>query len=183
MGRSSGAGSISETIGVIEPGAARAVERTKNKKIGVIGTRATISSGAYARAIERIDPAVEVISQACPLLVPLAEEGWVDNDVAERVAERYLEPLIRADVDTVVLGCTHYPLLRGVIGATLGWEVTLVDSAESVARTLGDRSSDPSTGEAQHRFYVTDVPDPFRAVAERFLGRTIEQLEQTRIDD
>jgi len=172
-------------MGVIEPGADRAVEISATSRIGVIGTRATIGSNAYTEAIHRRSPQAEVIAQACPLFVPLAEEGWTDNDVARGVAEVYLQPLVDAEVDTVVLGCTHYPLLRGVIGEAMGWDVQLVDSAETVAREAC-RRLDETPGEGsttgKHHFFVTDIPAPFRGVAERFLGRPLERLEQARID-
>ena len=172
-------------MGVIEPGARRAVELSKSHKIGVIGTRQTIASNAYTEAIRRAATDASVVARACPLFVPLAEEGWVDNDVARGVAERYLQPLIEAGVDTLVLGCTHYPLLRGVIGETMGWDVTLVDSAEAVAFEMC-RSLDTTPGEgsggSDRRLYVTDIPAPFRAVAERFLGRPLDHLGRARID-
>jgi glutamate racemase len=172
-------------MGVIEPGAQRAVEVSKSSKIGVIGTRQTIASDAYGEAIRKEAADATIVAQACPLFVPLAEEGWVDDDIARGVAERYLQPLIDAEVDTLVLGCTHYPLLRGVIGQTMGWDVTLVDSAEAVAlevcRSL-DATPGAGSGKNNRRFFVTDIPAPFRAVAERFLGRPLDRLERARID-
>ena len=172
-------------VGVIEPGARRAVELSESHKIGVIGTRQTVASNAYTEAIRRAAADAAVVARACPLFVPLAEEGWVDNDVARGVAEIYLQPLIEAGVDTLVLGCTHYPLLRGVIGEAMGWDVTLVDSAEAVAlevcRRLDATPGEGSTG-AGRRFFVTDIPAPFQAVAERFLGRPLDHLERARID-
>ena len=177
-------------LGVIEPGARRAVELSETGRIGVIGTRATIGSGAYAEAIRALEPAADVTSRACPLFVPLAEEGWTDNTVASEVARTYLEPFGRAGVDALVLGCTHYPLLRGAIGQVMGPSVRLVDSAESVAAevrarlesepALAANGDDPSG--VDHHFFVTDVPEPFQAVAERFLGRPIQRLERTRIE-
>jgi glutamate racemase len=176
-------------LGVIGPGARRAVRQTQSGRIGVIGTRGTIGSGAYQTAIHELRPNAEVVCQPCPLFVPLAEEGWTDNDVAERVARTYLEPMMAADIDTLVLGCTHYPLLREVIGKVMGERVQLVDSAEAVSeevreRLARDRELAASDGphEVEHHYYVTDAPDPFQAVAERFLGRTIGRLERTRIE-
>lgn len=173
-------------IGVIRPGARRAVELSRNGNIGVIGTRATVSSGAYTTAIhvERAD--ASVLAQACPLFVPLAEEGWTDDGIARQVAERYLGPFKQAGVDTLVLGCTHYPLLSGIIGSVMGPGVELVDSAESVAAEVRERIA-PSRGgdpakKAGHHFFVTDMPRPFRSVAERFLGRPIERLERAHIE-
>jgi glutamate racemase len=122
--------------GVVAPGAAAAAASTKNKKVGVIGTRATIASGAYEHAITGIDPQVSVFSAACPLLVPLIEEGLFDDTVTEQMLARYLEPLLAVGIDTLVLGCTHYPLLREAISRTVGGGVTLVDSAENCARAV-----------------------------------------------
>jgi len=176
-------------VGVILPGARRAVELTTTGRIGVIGTRATIGSSAYLRAIHDLRPDAEVVSLACPLFVPLAEEGWVEDEIAYQVAERYLAPLKEARVDTLVLGCTHYPLLRGVIGQVMGPKVQLVDSAESVAAEVrqylqGDPALAAENGARleEHRFYVTDAPESFQGVAERFLGRPVQRLEQTLID-
>ncbi len=166
--------------GVIQPGARRAVALTRRGRIGVIGTRATIASEAYPRAILALREDVEVFSSPCPLFVPLAEEGWTDNEVARRTAETYLATLEAAGVDTLVLGCTHYPLLAGVIGEVMGGDVALVDSADAVASEVRERlSGDPrlaapaAGAPAPSRFYVTDSPAPFAAVAERFLGRPV----------
>jgi len=176
-------------LGVIEPGAERAAERTRTGRVGIIGTRATIGSGAYERAVRRHHPEVEVISRACPLFVPLAEEGWTEGEIPRSVARHYLQPFREAGVDTLVLGCTHYPLLRGVIGEAMGPEVALVDSAESVAADARVRlGHDPDLGSGReldpdhHRFFVTDEPDPFRQVAERFFGRPIANLERAHIE-
>ena len=121
---------------MIEPGARRAVEVSRSGRIGVIGTAGTIRSSAYTRAIKRLNPEAEVLTRACPLFVPLAEEGWVDNQVARLTAQTYLQELKEAGVDTLVLGCTHYPLLKPVIAEVMGAGVTLVDSAEETARTV-----------------------------------------------
>ncbi len=167
-------------VGVIRPGARRAAELSESGRIGVIGTRATIDSGAYPAAIRSLRANAEVFSHACPLFVPLAEEGWGGDGVARQVAQRYLEPLREARIDTLVLGCTHYPLLRETIGQVMGRSVQLVDSAESAASEVRERlerepelAAGPSPDGAKHRFFVTDVPDPFQKVAERFLGRRI----------
>ncbi len=167
-------------VGVIQPGARRAAELSESGRIGVIGTRATIDSGAYPAAIRSLRANAEVFSHACPLFVPLAEEGWDGDGVAYQVAQRYLEPLREARIDTLVLGCTHYPLLRETIGQVIGRSVQLVDSAESVAGEVRERlqrepglAAGPSPGGVKHRFFVTDVPGPFQQVAERFLGRPI----------
>jgi glutamate racemase len=172
-------------LGVIAPGARRAVERSQTQRIGVIGTRATIASGAYKRAIQALAPEAEVLSQACPLFVPLAEEGWTEGEITRRIAEKYLEPFRRADVDTLVLGCTHYPLLRDVIAQVMGAEVDLVDSAEAVAEEAARAlAQETGAGAARggHHFYVTDAPETFQVVAERFLGRPIHCLEWASLE-
>ena len=175
-------------LGVIEPGARRAVECSKTGSIGVIGTRATVETGTYTRAIRALRSDARVTARPCPLFVPLAEEGWTDDEIARRVAERYLEPFRQAGIDTLVLGCTHYPLLSGVIGEVMGDGVRLVDSAGSVAQEVRERLADDSglaaapAGGVEHQFFVTDAPEPFQAVAERFLGRSIRCLERVRIE-
>lgn len=165
-------------LGVIDPGARAAVACTRNRKVGVIGTEATIASGSYTRALKALDPALEIYTRACPLFVPLAEEGWVDNDVARATAALYLTSLRRSGIDTLVLGCTHYPLLSPVIAATMGPSVRLVDSAHTTARavrdTLGRHGLDRRRGAASVSFFVTDVPDPFVKVGSRFMGHRVE---------
>jgi glutamate racemase len=123
-------------VGVILPGARAAVARTQNRRVGVIATEGTIASGAYQRALRGLDAGLEIYTRACPLLVPLAEEGWVDGDVPRSVVETYLGSLRRSGIDTLVLGCTHYPLLRQVIAEAMGDGVALVDSAEETAREV-----------------------------------------------
>ncbi|MBZ5638290.1 MAG: glutamate racemase [Acidobacteriia bacterium] len=175
-------------IGVILPGARRAAKLSTGGRIGVIGTRATVASEAYPRAILALRSEAEVFSRPCPLFVPLAEEGWTDNDVARRVAETYLASLKEAEVDTVVLGCTHYPLLAGTIGDVMGPGVALVDSADAVAaevREWLERESDLAapggSPRPADRFYVTDSPAPFASVAERFLGRPVSLIGRARV--
>ena len=175
-------------VGVIEPGSRRAAAVTRNGKVGVIGTEATIRSEAYPKAIHALDPDIAVVTRACPLFVPLAEEGWVDNEVARLAARTYLKGLREAEVDTMVLGCTHYPLLRGVISEVMGEGVTLVDSgqetARSIAETLRSRGMlRASPGKVEHRFYVTDVPDDFIRVANRFLDERLDEVRQVRLED
>jgi glutamate racemase len=176
-------------IGVIEPGAQQAVEQTRNGQIGVIGTRATVNSEAYRDAIHARRPEAQVTSRPCPLFVPLAEEGWTDGDVTRQVAETYLAPMREAEVDTLVLGCTHYPLLKPMIAEVMGDGVHLVDSAEAVAREVRDRLAHDlapaaAAGDARpdSHFYVTDTPEPFLAVAERFLGGPVRRLEAVTLD-
>jgi glutamate racemase len=175
-------------LGVVEPGARAAARASRSGRIGVIGTASTIASGAYQRALDAFRPGGEVLARACPLFVPLAEEGWTDPDdeVVRAAARRYLAPFVRAGVDTLVLGCTHYPLLKAAIGRELPG-VTLVDSAEAiageVAERLGSQAGPARDGAppARHRFFVTDTPERFLAVAERFLGRVVTSAEQVDI--
>lgn len=165
-------------IGVVEPGARAAVERTSGV-VGVIATEGTVRAKAYTRAIHALDPDIEVIEAAAPLFVPLAEEGWANTHVAREVAEVYLEPLIDAGIDTLVLGCTHYPILRGTIEQVVGNAVHIVDSAETTAQvvrdSLGDSAS--SRSDPEYHFLVTDAEERFRRIAGEFLERDISNLE------
>lgn len=171
-------------IGVIEPGARRAVT-SRNRHIGVIGTEGTINSGRYEEAIRTLLPDAQVYSAACPLFVPLAEEGWAEHEVARLTASEYLQPLIAADIDTLVLGCTHYPLLRGTLQQVLGPRVSLVDSAEETALTVAELFRQRGLARPEHggrrAFYVTDVPTRFERVGRAFLGRELGFVEQVRI--
>ena len=164
-------------IGVVEPGARAAVERTSGV-VGVIATEGTVRSKAYTNAIRALDPDIEVIESAAPLFVPLAEEGWANTHVAREVAEIYLEPLIDAGIDTLVLGCTHYPILRGTIEQVVGESVQIVDSAETTAQVVREALG-PSAGVERpvHQFLVTDAEERFRRIAGEFLERDIEHLE------
>jgi len=174
-------------LGVIEPGARAAVAATRSGRVGVLATAATTASGAYARAVSTMSTRCEVFGQAAPLLVPLAEEGWTEGEVPRLAARRYLEPLARAHVDVVVLGCTHYPLLRPVIEeearALLGADVKIVDSASAVAheahaflhaRALAKADGAPG----RLTLAVTDLPKSFSDVATRFLGEDARDVEQ-----
>jgi glutamate racemase len=161
-------------IGVIEPGAAAAANATKNGHIGVIGTRATIKSRAYEIALRRIGNDLQIIPQACPLLVPLIEEGWLRDDVTDRTIARYLAPLMDSGIDTLVLGCTHYPLLRDAFARFLGLKVTLVDSAQNCARAVAElleKNQIASTSAAIGKLTValTDKPDAFLDIARQSL--------------
>lgn len=174
--------------GVIQPGAAAAVSATRNGHIGVIGTRATIHSGAYERALLGIDPAVRISAVACPLLVPLIEQGWLEDPLTDQVIMRYLAPLLAAAIDTLVLGCTHYPLLRPAFARLLGDSVTLVDSAENCAaavKTLldqnGIRSAARNAGALQ--VALTDPPDAFLDIAHRSLHLEIGTVELRRVNE
>jgi len=173
-------------LGVIEPGAKLAAERSRSGRVGVIGTLGTIRSGAYRRALEAARSGVKVVDKPCPLFVPLAEEGWVAGEVPARVARSYLEDFAESGIDTLVLGCTHYPVLRGVIAQAVGPGVALVDSAEASSAAVVDLLSSRAqlaTGveEPVHRYYVTDVPEDFVRVGERFLGHSIRSAEQVDI--
>lgn len=174
-------------LGVIEPGARAAVAATKTGRIGVLATAGTISSGAYTRAVTNLSTRSEVFGQAAPLLVPLAEEGWVEGEVPTLAVRRYLEPLARAQVDVIVLGCTHYPLLRPVIErearGMLGPDVAVVDSAKAmagdVATFLGARSLlREGDGTGRIRLLVTDLPRSFAEMASRFLGEDPHEVHQ-----
>ena len=168
-------------LGVVEPGARVAVRASRTGRIGVIGTQGTVASGAYQTAIRRERPDAQVTARPCPLFVPLAEEGWTDpaDEVVRGVARRYLAPLREAGIDTLVLGCTHYPLLAGAIGAELPG-VTLVDSAAAVAAELSATFQE-GPRDAAHRFFVTDAPEKFLGVAGRFLGRPVASAEHVDV--
>ena len=173
-------------MGVIRAGARRAVERSRNGVIGVLGTEATVASGAYERALRALRDGLEVISRACPLFVPLAEEGWVDHPVTRQVAEEYLATLRASHVDTLLLGCTHYPILRPVIERTIGDGVVYIDSgeavAEEVAKLISERGLERTSSEPRtERFFVTDSARRFRRVAELFLGRPLESVETVEL--
>jgi glutamate racemase len=172
--------------GVIQPGAQAAVAATRNGHIGVIGTRATIKSGAYERAIRALDPAVRVSAHACPLFVPLIEEGWLEGEITDRVIKQYLTSLVSAGVDTVVLGCTHYPLLREAIARFLGDAVTLVDSAQNCAATVRQlleeknlRAGADASG--QLSVALTDSPDTFLEVAKQALQIEIGTVQLRQV--
>jgi glutamate racemase len=161
-------------VGVIRPGARAVVAATRSNRVGVIGTRATIGSAAYERAIRAERAGVEILARPCPLFVPLAEEGWTDDDVAESVARRYLVGLRDEGIDALLLGCTHFPLLVPVIGRVLGSEVALVDSSEATAaeaaRLLEELGLLADKASPRHRWYLTDLTPGFEAIGARFLG-------------
>lgn len=178
-------------IGVIKPGAKTAVEKTNNKRIGVIGTEATISSNIYTDIICEKDSAITVVGKPCPLFVPLVEEGWIHDPVTDEVAKRYLECFKQEDIDTLVLGCTHYPLLRNAIGEIMGDTVTLVNPAYETAVSLREllRNKGLAAGN-EHRyegnmyeFYVSDTANKFKHFANSILPFHIEDIEQINIED
>ncbi len=170
-------------LGVIAPGAREALRRTRGGGVGIIGTPGTIRSGAYQRELLAAEPEVRVKARACPLFVPLAEEGWTAGEVPRLVAREYLGDFAQQGVDTLVLGCTHYPLLKAIIAEVVGPQVVLVDSAEAtaevVAMLLEERRMLASEGPPPaHGYFVTDVPERFMEVGARFLGRPIPTAEQ-----
>lgn len=173
-------------VGVIEPGARAAARVSRSGNVGVVGTPGTIASGAYQRALAAERPGIRIHVQACPLFVPLAEEGWVQGDVPRLVARAYLAPMRQAGIDTLVLGCTHYPLLRGVLAEELGPGVTLVDSADATADEVGDLFARGVVGRAPPgrgtlRVVVTDLPDRIPELSARFLGERVERAEHVDI--
>jgi len=173
-------------VGVLDPGARAAAAATKTRKVGVIGTEATIGSGAYEKAIMQIASDITVHSLSCPLFVPLAEEGWTDNDVVQLVAEKYLAPLRGRDIDVLVLGCTHYPLLKKVISRVVGPEITLIDSATETAKEVVDvleklRWRGNGKGESIRKFYVTDSPSRFEKIGKLFLGDSSLRAQQVKV--
>ena len=169
-------------VGVVDPGAQAAVEASAAGEIGVIGTAGTVKSGAYERAIHRIAPSMHVTARACPLFVPLVEEGWLDSEPTRLIAREYLAPLAQARIDTLVLGCTHYPLLKPLLAALLGPDVRLIDSAEKTAQQIGARLAEKGLAAGldavpRYRFIASDAPEQFLRVGQQFLGAAIEHVE------
>lgn len=173
-------------IGVVAPGAREAVARSRSGRIGVIGTRGTVDSEAYQRAILALKPDAEVEATPCPLFVALVEEGWTEGEVAELTARRYLEPLLEHDVDTLVLGCTHYPHLHELLSRIAGPGVELVEPAEATARAVEERLREEgllASGErsGERRYFVTDDAPRFRHLAERWMDEPVEHLEEVTL--
>ena len=174
-------------IGVIEPGARGAIVASRGGRIGIIGTEATVKSGAYDRAIKTLRKGARTASAACPLFVPLVEEGWWSGEIVESVARRYMAPLKKVGVDTVILGCTHYPYLKPVLASVLGSRVRLIDSAEETAREteavlcdLGLRA--PRGRRGRREFYASDAPERFKRLARRMIGSGVTTVRQHRFD-
>jgi len=169
-------------IGVLTPGVREAVYATQNRRIGVIGTNSTIKSRAYENEIKQLNPLVKVTALACPLFVPFVEEGWLSGNVVLEVARTYLKPLKSAGVDTVILGCTHYPLLKSVIKEVLGEKVKLIDSARQVGmevkKALSAEGLLNKERRGRHKFYVSDNPEWFTGLAERFLGQKVKDVSK-----
>jgi glutamate racemase len=173
-------------IGVIDPGSKAAIEITKNNKIGVIGTMGTIKSDAYKKQINKYRKDVEIYSQSCSLFVQLAEDGWTDNKIAELTAKEYLTSLKELSVDTVILGCTHYPILKNTIGKVFGKRIKLIDSGEETAKEVKYILKKKNLLNTQkrkgiHKFFVTDFPNNFKQIGERFLGKNISTVKKVKL--
>lgn len=171
-------------IGVIEPGVRKALTVSANNRIGVIATQATVGSHAYRDCLLKADRSVRVTEKACPLFVPLVEEGWFTKDITRQVAEEYLMSLKRGGIDTLILGCTHYPLLKGVLRRVMGKGIRLVDSAQEVARDLNTLLQDKGLLNTEknkrvtYRFFVSDEPGHFQKLAKRFLGHDVSDVKK-----
>ena len=177
-------------LGVVKPGAAVAVESTRNKKVGIIATASTIQSQLYPALIGRRDPEITVYGKACPLFVPLVEEGWTKDSITEQVAVRYLQELLDKGIDTLIMGCTHYPLLRSLLQKVVGESVTLVNPAYETARALGrllqeqglERSAE-AAAEPKYQFFTSDAPEGFCRFANKILPCEVAHAEQIAIEE
>ena len=172
--------------GVVAPGAQEAVEATRSGVVGVVGTRGTVYSGAYQKAISELDPSIRVEAVPCALFVPLVEEGWLDDEITLQVAEQYLSPLIDAGIDTLVLGCTHYPMLKRTISSVMGNKVVLIDSAEAVSRKVHQYMKENSLLDSEavgvDFFEVTDSPARFADVGRIFLDRDLKDVTLVELE-
>ncbi len=174
-------------IGMIEPGTKLALQKTKSGRIGIIGTNATINNKAYSKELLRLDPKLKVYEKACPLFVPLAEEGLINHPATRLIAEEYLSELKEDDIDTLVLGCTHYPILAKVIQKVIGNKVELIDSGTAASFVVKDYLEgqgllNKSNNIGLSEFYVSDLPKRFKEIAERFLGRSLEHVHKIDLD-
>ncbi|HGY55513.1 MAG TPA: glutamate racemase [Caldithrix abyssi] len=175
-------------VGVVEPGAVSAAGLTKNNTVGVIGTTATINSGSYASEIAKLDRNIRVLGQPCPLLVPLVEEGWLDDEVTVLTMRKYFKGLMDNHIDTLILGCTHYPLLEETIQRVVGDKVQLIDSGKETAKVvqqlLAEKGLLNISGEktGEDRFFVSDIPAKFEEIGSRFLGRPLTNVERVDFD-
>ena len=174
-------------IGMIGAGSKSAIQNTKNKRIGVIGTRATISNNAYHKRLKFLEPDIEVYEKACPLFVPLAEEGWITHEATYKIAEEYLAELRDKKIDTLVLGCTHYPILSEVIQKVIGSDVKLIDSGIASVEVVKDKlqknnllSENKNVGHSE--FYVSDIPAKFKEIAELFLGKPVNNVHKVELE-
>ncbi|GHT61867.1 glutamate racemase [Endomicrobiia bacterium] len=173
-------------IGVIEPGSKAAVSMSKNKKIGIIGTDGTISSKSYPKEINKISKS-DVYQQSCPLFVPLVEEGWVEGEIADSVVKKYIKPLLSKNIDTLILGCTHYPLLKKTLEKNIGNGVVLIDSAKATAQEVKNvlkQKSLLSSGKDKKflKFYVSDNPEKFQMIGSRFFSKRISVVKKIEME-
>jgi glutamate racemase len=175
-------------IGMIEPGAKMALEKSAAKIIGVIGTRATINNKAYSAELKKLELSAVVYEKPCPLFVPLAEEGWTDHEATYKIAEEYLQELRNKKIDTLILGCTHYPILSNVIQKVIGKDVNLIDSGVASAEIIKEELKykgmlNDSERQGVLEFYVSDIPTKFKEVAELFLGREIDGVQKVDLEE
>ncbi len=175
-------------IGMIEPGAKAALKATKNGNIGIIGTESTVSNKAYSKTLLSLNPEIKVTEKACPLFVPLAEEGWTNHKATKLIAEEYLTELKESGIDTLILGCTHYPILKNIIQEIIGENVKLIDSGSAASSEVenylsGRGIKNPSNNLGFHEYYVSDVPKKFKTIAERFLGKEIENIHKVDLEE
>jgi glutamate racemase len=177
-------------IGVLEPGAEKAVAASKSGRIGIIGTEGTINSSAYPKEIKKLNPSAATYSQSCPLFVPLVEEGWQDHPVAFEIVKEYLAPLLAEKIDTLVLGCTHYPILKKMIKRVVGNDIALIDSAETISEYLENylrlqdnnpEAKSPDRQKGKDYFYVSDNEKKFKDIASRILQENIENLVRVKL--
>ena len=173
-------------IGVIKAGSVMAAQNTKNRKIGVIGTEGTIKSSAYEKEIKKYDDKINCFSKACPLFVPLVEEGWNNGKITEDIIKVYLKNLVDKKIDTIILGCTHYPLLKETIKKVIGKKINIIDSANAVAlavrKLLTEKNLLKVGGKSAYKFYVSDGPDKFKNIGSKFLGKKILTVKKVEID-
>ena len=170
-------------MGVIEPGSHAALESSKSKKIAILGTPQTIASGAYQQTLHMADPSIEVTGIACPLFVPLAEEGLVEGDLVHLAVEHYLKDKLDPEIDTIILGCTHYPLLKNAIQEVVGENVNIVDSAEPLARELREYVPQNPNQKASLRIFTTDFPHQFQHIATQFLGTPVVKATHINLEE
>ena len=174
-------------IGVIEPGSRGAVQKSKNHQIGVIGTQATINSKAYQNNIKKLDTKAGIYAKNCSLFVQLAEDGWTDTRIAQMIAREYLQDFKNTNIDTIIMGCTHYPLLKETIQSSVGKNINLIDpgeeTAKDVRRTLEEMDLlNRSKKKGYHKFFVTDFPINFKKISERFLGKRIKEIKKVKLN-
>ncbi len=175
-------------IGMIEPGAELALKNTHNGKIGVIGTNATVNNKAYSTELLRLKKGIEIYEKACPLFVPLAEEGWINHEATKLIAREYLHEMKNHGIDTLILGCTHYPILSGVIQHSVGENVKLIDSgvaASFIVKSYLEKNDllNPQSGKGKIDFYVSDFSAKFKEIAERFLGNPVDEIKKIDVDE